>query len=129
MKRILLVLVAPCLFLSFSFQEMSEMATLMRKMLTFLKVEKEKVALNEPAQAYPTAFLAIKSAKVTKGKGLSENHKMMLDSFFIALDQYYQPAPPLERKVRFNSMINKCLTCHEQECPGPIPAIKKQKAP
>ena len=129
MKRILLVLVVPLLFLSFSFQEMSEMSTLMRKMLTFLKVEKEKIALNEPAQAYPTEFLAIKSAKVTEGKELSENHKMMLDSFFISLDLYYQPTTAIDRKVTYNNMINKCLTCHEQECPGPIPAIKKQKAP
>lgn len=129
MKRILFVLVVPMLFLSFSYQEMSEMSTLMRKMLTFLKVEKEKIALNEAAQAYPTEFLAIKSAKITEGKELSENHKMMLDSFFISLDQYYQPAVTVDRKVVYNNMINKCLTCHEQECPGPIPAIKKQKAP
>lgn len=117
------------LFLSLSYQEMSEMATLMRKMLTFLKVEKEKIALNEAAQTYPTEFLAIKSAKITEGKELSENHKMMLDSFFISLDQYYQPVATIDRKIVYNSMINKCLTCHEQECPGPIPAIKKQKAP
>jgi hypothetical protein len=129
MKRILVVVIVPFLFLSFSFQELSEMAILMRKMLTFLKVEKEKIAINDPAQAYPTEFLAIKSAKVTEGKDLSENHKLMLDSFFVSLNTYYQTSTPLDRKIVFNNMINKCLTCHEQECPGPIPAIKKQKAP
>jgi hypothetical protein len=66
MKRILVVVIVPFLFLSFSFQELSEMAILMRKMLTFLKVEKEKIAINDPAQAYPTEFF---SYQISKGDG------------------------------------------------------------
>ena len=49
----------------------------------------------------------------------------MADSFLATLDQMKKENQ--FSKEDFNLVINSCMTCHQQFCPGPIVRIKKLK--
>lgn len=113
--------------LSWNNTEGSEMALIMRKALQFLKTEKQNIATNAAPQSYPKEFEQFKIAKVTEGKNLSQDHQLYLNQFYTQLSSYYEKVSPAERKEQFNLLINSCIQCHEHECPGPIPSIKKNR--
>jgi hypothetical protein len=107
--------------------EGSEMALLMRKALQFLKTEKQNITTNAALQSYPKEFEQFKTAKVTEGKNLSADHQLYLNQFYTQLSSYYEKVSPAKRIEQFNLLINSCMQCHEHECPGPIPSIKKNR--
>ena len=106
-------------------EEPSKMSKLMQQMLGFIKTEKENIANGKEMQDYPRYFNKMKTAKVTEGKKLAENHKEFLTNFYEGLENYYKAGTTLERKESFNLLVNNCITCHQYECPGPISTIQK----
>ena len=106
-------------------QEPSKMSKLMRQMLDYIKTEKENIANGKEMQSYPTYFSKMKTAKVTEGKKLVENHKELMTNFYAGVENYYKAGTTLERKESFNLLVNNCSTCHQYESPGPISTIQK----
>lgn len=105
----------------------SPMAKLMREMLKFIKEEKGRIEAGKEPHPFPKQFEKIKTAKLTTGKKPAKDHEQYLTSFLQQLNFYYKANDAIERKQSFNTLINTCITCHEEECPGPIQTIKANK--
>lgn len=109
---------------SFPKEKLSPMAKLMREMLDYLKEEKLRIEAAKPPLPFPKNFINIRKAKMTSGKMKAKEHQQYMNSFMQELGDYYQAVDSVERRQSFNVLINTCITCHEEECPGPIQAIK-----
>lgn len=107
--------------------KVSPMAKLMREMLKYIKEEKGRIEAGQEPISFPKQFEKIKTAKLTSGKRPAKDHEQYLTSFLEKLNAYYQVKQNGERKQAFNTLINTCITCHEEECPGPIQTIKANK--
>lgn len=107
--------------------KLSPMAKLMREMLKFVKEEKGRIEAGKEPHPFPKQFEKIKTAKLTNGKKPAKDHEQYLASFLEQLNAYYKAKENTERKQSFNMLINTCITCHEEECPGPIQTIKANK--
>lgn len=105
--------------------KVSPMAKLMREMLQFIKTEKLNIQNGKAPQLLPKEFANIKTARVTRGKKFSPRHKEYIASFIDELGNYYKANDSTERKVHFNTMVTTCITCHKEECPGPVRTIKE----
>ena len=108
-------------------EKASPMAKLMRDMLTCIKKERYRIQEGFKPQPYPTRFEKIKTAQVTEGKKPAKDHEQYIATFMTQLNAYYKYNTWNERKATFNTVINTCITCHEEECPGPIQTIKENK--
>lgn len=107
----------------FEMYEQSEMAALMLQMHSFSQQVKERIEAGEELPDYPTQFERIFEAELTEGK--------TRDDFFIEHAEIFLEAQKslhkndTDKKEAFNTMVNKCITCHTQKCTGPIPKIEK----
>lgn len=108
-------------------EKASPMAKLMRDMLTYIKKERYRIQEGLKPQPYPTRFEKIKTAQVTAGKKPAKDHEQYITTFMAQLNAYYKYNTWNERKATFNTVINTCITCHEEECPGPIQTIKENR--
>lgn len=103
----------------------SEMALLMEAMYEHsLKTKQEILDGGQPA-AFPLEFLKIHSAEFSKGKGRNETFESFSKLFINAEKQIYEAQSDMDIKERFNNSVNLCITCHQTECTGPIPRIRK----
>lgn len=102
----------------------SELAKLMKQMMEFIKNEKANLEAGKAATMYPKSFDKVRTAKVTPGKQLSSEHTKYADDFITALSFYYKAETLEERKGKFNNVVYTCITCHKEECPGPISSIR-----
>lgn len=107
-----------------SFASSSPMAVMMKEMLQFLQKEKTAVIENRPKTSLPRKRNKIYTAKITDGKRLAANHKILSDDLLKQFEKYTD-ATENERKIRFNAIVNSCVLCHQKVCPGPIEAIEK----
>lgn len=113
------------LSISASYKKPSQMAKLMKKMLEYIKEEKVRIEKSEPLTAFPKYFKKLSTAKVTKTKDIPAEHQHYSEKFLHDLNVYYTSSNPEQRKSNFNLLVQSCISCHEQECPGPIVVIKK----
>lgn len=102
----------------------SELATIMRQMLRYLKTERLRVEEGSTPLPLPKSFQKISTAQLTPGKKLSgEHHTYATD--FLQKAALYTAAVPADRKNAYNVMVSSCITCHERECPGPVQTIRQ----
>lgn len=103
----------------------SELAVLMRGMEKQAEIWKGEIEKMEAALSpVPASFYGLKTAAVTKPSMKNENYNAFADDF-IAFSDALVNVSPVERKDAFNSMVNGCMNCHTQMCPGPMVRIKK----
>ena len=103
----------------------SEMANLMNDMYDHnLQVKQDILDGKQPTE-FPEEFLKIHSAEFTKGKGRNETFDNFSKLYISTQKEIYNPDSEVDLKSRFNSSINLCISCHQTECTGPIPRIKK----
>ena len=103
----------------------SEMANLMNEMYAHnLKIKQEIIDGKQPTE-FPLEFLKIHSAEFTKGKGSNETFESFSKLFIENQKEIYNPDSEIDLKYRFNNSVNLCISCHQTECTGPIPRIKK----
>ncbi len=100
----------------------SELAALMREM--FLEAEKIQIAIK--ADKIPddlrTKFAAMKTAKSTEPEMTEAPFGEMAKVFLTTMDKLYEPKNQVED---YNLMVQSCLACHQNQCPGPMVRIKK----
>lgn len=105
--------------------EPSEMATLMNQMYEAnLALKKEIEAGNTPTE-FPKDFLKIHTAELSNFKSRNEKFKAYSQLFITTEKEIFNTNSTLDTKERFNNTINVCVSCHQTECTGPIPKIKK----
>lgn len=105
----------------------SELAKLMRNLYNSTKAYgKEQVLNNETySKADFEKFLAITTATPTDLKDTGAVFRSYAQNFLVSLENLTHPENV--NIENYNNMINNCVACHVQHCPGPVPVIKKMK--
>jgi hypothetical protein len=106
----------------------SELAILMRTMHDFSKQAKTALENGAEIPTYPAQLKNMNQAKPTEGmidnpivfQGFSSHYLSVLDSIYL---------DGVSQKLQYNQMVTACITCHNEYCQGPIPAIKKLYIP
>ncbi len=102
---------------------MSELSLQMRQMHQACLRLRSQISQNEPLEDVRRDFAAIKTATPTDENTKTPAFDPMADAFLYAVDNLYQGQGDLRSK--FNVVVQNCLSCHQQHCPGPIALIKK----
>lgn len=100
----------------------SELAALMREMFT--DAEKMQVAIK--ANKIPTdlraKFAKMQNAKPTEAEMTEAPFGEMAKVFLQNMDKVYEEKNQVQD---YNIMVQSCLACHQNQCPGPMVRIKK----
>lgn len=100
------------------------MALLMREMHADLEGLKNAILDNEAFQDFSTNHKNLKSAKATDPKVQTDVFYGMVEAYLSSLAEL-EGEEGLELKGKYNSVVNNCISCHKQFCPGPIKLIQK----
>ncbi|GAA3782430.1 hypothetical protein GCM10022271_13420 [Corallibacter vietnamensis] len=105
--------------------EPSEMALLMNEMYAHnLKIKQDILDGKMPAE-FPLEFLKIHSAELTKAKDRNATFESFSKLFIQTEKEIFNQASTQPIEERFNNAVNVCISCHQTNCTGPIPRIKK----
>ena len=102
----------------------SEMANLMNDMYLLNEKVKTQILEGEDLDEFPTEFLKIHSAKLTKPADRDEFFNNFSE-LYISQEKEIYNASKTDLVGKYNNAINTCISCHQQKCTGPIPKIKK----
>lgn len=103
----------------------SEMSTLMNEMYAEnLKIKNEILAGNTP-EVFPTDFLKIHTAQLSDFKKRNAKFEAFSKLYIVAEQDVFNSESAMPVKDRFNNAVGICISCHQTECTGPIPRIKK----
>jgi hypothetical protein len=102
----------------------SELAILMREMTALTDSVNHRLLSGRPIGPYPEKFEAILTARPTDSTinepvfmGFANNYLDKLKGLYA--NEKGDLIPP------FNTLVNSCITCHENFCQGPIKRIRK----
>lgn len=99
----------------------SEMAILMREMSSKLETIKPKVENNEILNSNLLSFDSIHLLRATDISFEKSYIKSMSVSFANSISEFnIKPS-----KSNYSTIINSCINCHQQSCPGPMTRINK----
>lgn len=102
--------------------ESSELAQLMRDLAD--EMASAKKDLNQGKRINLSDYSAMKTAEATKPEvPKTSTYQQMTDGFLAQVQAYNESED--QSKVGFNSLVNTCIACHENLCPGPIVRIEK----
>lgn len=107
----------------FTMAQDSELTLLMRDMYTYfdsVKVDIKNGTLKEKIETFQDIHSAVST----------EPEKSKSDLYKAMAAVYSQSAmnvnnPKFDQTQSFNSMIDNCMNCHQQMCPGPMVKIEK----
>ena len=102
----------------------SELAKLMQEMYDANTNWKEEILKGNIPTEFPEKYKKIHSAKSSNENAGSEFYNAMATSYITAVEDLTK-ATPENAKDKFNTMVNVCVECHLQVCPGPVSRIKK----
>ena len=102
----------------------SELALLMRGMMKNAKSLRELIATGKIPESFPDEFMKIHTAKPTDSDTKKESFNGFADSYIFNLNELYKSTPD-NIKSNYNAVINSCISCHNEHCPGPLKAIHK----
>ncbi|MFD2824195.1 hypothetical protein ACFS5M_10990 [Lacinutrix iliipiscaria] len=105
--------------------EPSEMSLLMNEMYDYNLKIKEEILAGEIPKEFPLDFLKIHTAELSEFKSRNETFKSFSTLFINAEREVFKPNDSISIESRFNNAVGVCISCHQTECTGPIPRIKK----
>lgn len=111
--------------IEFDLYEPSEMANLMNEMYNYNLAIKDSILNGFMPSHFPMEFLEIHKAEMTNGKSRNAVFNSFSEVFLKSQETLYHTSDSTLVKQNFNNMVNVCITCHQTECTGPIPRIKK----
>lgn len=111
--------------IEYDMYESSEMALLMNQMFDYNLKVKEEILLGKIPTEFPIDFLKIHTAEMSEFKSRNETFQSFSQVFIETEKQIFEEESTVDIKERFNQAINVCISCHNTECTGPIPRIKK----
>ncbi len=100
------------------------MATVKRAMADSTTSWKEMVKQGKLPEKFPEAFLKIHTATASDSMMKSPGFDALATSYVEGLNLFYQSSPS-ELKTNYNSLVQRCINCHNSHCPGPLKRIKK----
>jgi hypothetical protein len=104
----------------------SELAQLMRQMQSSADSARQIILSGGVPKKFPEAFRKIHTAKPTDDDTKKESFNDFATHYLNRLDLLYS-SPPAEVRKNYTALIESCLSCHYDHCPGPIKAINKLK--
>ena len=107
----------------FEMYEMSEMALLMEQMYVDNERLKERIQNGDTIGKFPSHFLKIHASVMTDEQENDTFFKEQAAIFIKSQALIYED--PKNAKEHFNKGVDACIQCHEVQCGGPIPRIKK----
>lgn len=111
--------------IEFDLYEPSEMANLMNEMYNYNLAVKDSILNGNMPSHFPMEFLEIHKAEMTDGKSRNTVFNSFSEVFLKAQETLHNTTDSTLVRQNFNNMVNVCITCHQTECTGPIPRIKK----
>ncbi len=106
----------------------SEMAELMRTMLSENKKLRESIVTGGSIGDFKKAFLEIHTAKFTDSSDFDATYPTFANHF-IEMQKDIFIIEKVGRKDQFNKAVQACVACHKDRCTGPIPRIQKLLIP
>lgn len=103
----------------------SEMTMLMRSMYTQHKEVKKNILNNQDIGSFPANYLQIDTAQLTDNKPFSKTFKAFSKVYIDNEKDLYDTNSNTFLTKKYNTTIHTCISCHQIECVGPIPRIKK----
>jgi len=103
----------------------SEMTNLMRGMHAFNLQLKKEVENGKVTTEFPEVFLKIHTAEFSNTKSRNATFDHYSGKFVEAQKLVFVEDSIVPLTERYNNAINLCIICHQTECTGPIPKIKK----
>ncbi len=100
----------------------SELALLMRAMYTDSEHIKQAVLAGKLPEDVREKFKKIHLAVATETDMKDAAFSAMADVFLKNMDKLYDDKNQIED---YNVLVQSCLACHQNHCPGPISRIKK----
>ena len=104
----------------------SELSVLMRKMLHTSESLKDIIKRGDVPEKFPEEFLKIHTAEPTDSETKKASFNGFADIYLNNLNTLYK-SPKTELTINYNAVINACVSCHTEHCPGPLKAIRKLK--
>lgn len=102
----------------------SELALWMREIFDIMMVRKNALKEGDHSVSLPIDA-ALKHAKATEPeKAQSELYQAMAQTYLSSI-QVFNEAVSVDKKDKFNGIVDQCMGCHQQLCPGPMVKIKK----
>ncbi len=109
----------------FVMYEPSEMTKHMNFMYAYNQGLKEKILSGDTLPNFTKEFLKIYTATLTNNKEKNQRFKVGAESFIKSQQKIFLQKDSLAMVKQYNKTINSCIDCHQTECTGPIPKIKK----
>ena len=103
----------------------SEMANVMRGMHAFNLQLKKEIESGKVTTEFPEEFLKIHTAEFSESKSRNATFDYYSGKFVDAQKLVFTEDSTVSLTERYNNAINLCISCHQTECTGPIPKIKK----
>ncbi len=103
----------------------SEMANLMNGMYAYNLQIKQQIINGEAPIAMPLDLMKLHSAEMSNGHLRTPAWNSFVNVFIESQQSIVDTLSNVQLKERYNKAINNCLGCHQTECVGPIPKIKK----
>ncbi|GAB5538883.1 MAG: hypothetical protein Salg2KO_09860 [Salibacteraceae bacterium] len=106
--------------------ERSELALTMRDMYDQMKLVRDSLKEGHSVKTnYLETYRSIHTDHATEPEKIDEAYHGLADNFIQKYEAYERAED--NKIVAFNNMLDACLACHSNKCPGPIKAIKKLK--
>lgn len=103
----------------------SEMSILMNRMYELNLQLKASILNGETPTAFPEEFVQIHTAELSEFKSRNETFNSFSNLYIEKQQAVFNPEAKDDLKERYNNTIKLCISCHQTECTGPIPKIKK----
>ena len=104
----------------------SELSLLMRDMQKYTNQAKADLKAGKTPASFPADFNKLFTAIISENNSKSEFYNQF-GELYISSVKNYASSSTENRVETYNNMVNACLACHSQHCPGPGPVIKKMK--
>ncbi len=100
----------------------SELAALMREMFLESEKMKETIKADKIPVDLRIKFATMQNLKPTDPEMITEPFGTMAKEFLKSMDKLYEEKNQVQD---YNMMVQSCLACHQNQCPGPMVRIKK----
>jgi len=102
----------------------SELSVLMRKMYDHAVAARKDVMIKKLENTFPKEFLSIYTAKPTDSLTKNPSFNPFADGYIQSLNTFIASSQN-DLVQNYNGIVNACISCHSQHCPGPVPKMKK----
>ncbi|AUC80675.1 hypothetical protein [Lacinutrix sp. Bg11-31] len=105
--------------------EPSEMAILMNEFYAINEKIKADILAGNTPEEFPLDFMKIHRAELSDFKKRNAKFEAFSKLYIEAEKEVFNTESSFPVEERFNNAIGVCISCHQTECTGPIPRIKK----